>query len=418
MNVNITFGGQSGGNVNAVCPQGHLLQLAYGRNAMCNECKVTGLNPSWACYCCDYDNCNYCAMDSSKVDDEYTYYDKNQGQSYSGPSQTVPYGNSLKFYDRNHKTHMFIGNQDTDHDHQVYGCKQSGFGVENFDRRTGYTITPTNDGFYQIMDNDHQAFLFIGNGVDEGGDHIAWACPQSFWKDYNDFMHRTSWSLLPGQGGWRFFDKKHNSYLFLGNSNDGGDHTLYSVPAEKYNNNPQEWMRRTVFDIQGFIPPIPANKTVKFLDANHGTHVFVGHGDTDNDHQVYGCVQSGFGIENFQPRTSITITQLQTGDYQIMDNDHQTFLFVGNGVDEGGDHTLWSCAQQYWKDYNDFLNRTSWQILPAEGGCYRFLDRKHNSYLFVGNSNDGGDHTLYSVPSDKFKNNPNEWIRRTLFVIQ
>jgi len=330
----------------------------------------------------------------------------------------VPVNQEVKLLDSNHATHMFVGNSNTGGDHQVYACKQSGFAQENFHKRTGMVVTQTNEGYYQIRDQDHQAYIYVGNDLDNGGDHIVWACAQQNWKDYNDFMFRTSWSIVPaGNGFWRFVDRKHNSYLFIGNSNDGGDHTVFSVPTAKYNNNPNEWAVRTVFDIQGGVitPVVPVNRNIKFFDVNHNTFCFVGNSETGGDHQVYGCKQEGFQIQNFHKRTPLVITQTNEGYFQIKDVDHQAFLYVGNDLDNGGDHTIWACAQQNWKDYNDFMFRTSWSLVPAENGFWRFLDRKHNSYMFVGNSNDGGDHTFYSVPTAKFNNNPGEWAKRTLF---
>jgi len=328
------------------------------------------------------------------------------------------YFSSRQFYDRNHTTHLFVGNGVQDNDHTVFSCKQSGFQVENFHPRTGFVITPTNDGYYQIMDTDHQAFLFVGNSLDNGGDHTVYASPQKFWKDYNDFMNRTSFSFVPAEGGVRILDKKHNSYLFIGNSNEGGDHTMYSVPVNKFNSNQNEWARRTVFDIQGGVIRPPTNKQVKLADTNHFAFTFVGNSTEDNDHTVYGCKQSGFQTQNFHPRTTLVVTMNNEGYYQIMDSDHQAFFFVGNGVDYGGDHTVYACPQNKWKDYNDFMFRTAFSFIPAENGLWRIFDRKHSSYLFVGNDNQGGDHTIFSVTQNKFNSNPGEWGKRTLWELK
>lgn len=293
----------SGQSMNAFCRFNHPLKFTQRTSARCDSCGRTGLLMSYCCTLCDYDNCDQCYlkntgsssivggvnnnfMGGGQIGGGYpggmgvgmgggmsfapntggysgsTGYSGNTGFSgntgYSGgvntgfgSTVTVPTGVSVKFYDRNHYTHVFVGNQTQDNDHTVYACKQSGFQVQNFDIRTGFVIQKTNDGYYQIYDNDHQAYLFVGNNVDFGGDHTVYASPQRFWRDYNDFIYRTSFSIVPAEnGGVRFLDKKHNSYIFVGNNNQGGDHTLFSVPMNKYNSNPGEWARRTVFDIQ------------------------------------------------------------------------------------------------------------------------------------------------------------------------
>jgi len=355
--------------------------------------------------------CEPCAMNQNsqrKVD----YY-----SNFSYKTQQVPSSQVIKFFDRNHQTHLFIGNGTQDNDHTAFACKKSGFNPQNFEPRTSFVIIPTNDGYFQIMDTDHQAFLFVGNGQDNGGDHTVYASPQKFWKDYNDFMNRTSWSFVAQNGAWRLVDKKHNSYIFVGNSNDGGDHTLYSCPQNKFNGNVNEWHGRTLWDIEGAKPQAPANRLIKAYDVNHSTFMFVGNGTQDNDHTVFSCKQTGFKTENFHPRTGVVILPTNDGFFQIMDTDHQAYLFVGNGMDNGGDHTVYACPQKHWKDYNDFLNRTAFSLVPAEDNCWRILDKKHNSYIFVGNSNDGGDHTLYSVPQSKFNNNTKEWAGRTLWYL-
>jgi hypothetical protein len=410
MNVNVGF--NFGSFVKSYCPSGHFLSVANGRNAMCDVCRRCGLNPSYACVQCNFDLCEGCAHNQG-FQRKQDYY-----SNISYKTQQVPAAQVIKLYETNHQTHMFVGNSQDGGDHTVYACKKSGFNPQNFDPRTGFVILPTNNGYFQIMDTDHNAFLFVGNSVDNGGDHTVYACPQKLWKDYNDFMKRTSFTFVQAENGtWRIVDADHNAYLFVGNGNDGGDHTMYAVPVNKFNGNQNEWARRTTWVVEGAKPLAPTNRTIKAYDTNHSTFMFVGNSAQDGDHTVYACKQTGFQSQNFHPRTSMVILPTTDGYYQIMDTDHQAFLFVGNGIDNGGDHTVYACPQKLWKDYNDFMNRTSFQLVPAEDNCWRILDKKHDSYLFIGNSNDGGDHTVYSVPVNKFNQNQNEWARRTLFYL-
>jgi len=413
MNTNFSIGFNFGENIRAYCPKGHFLALTNGRNAVCDVCRRGGLNPSYACTQCNFDMCEPCAM-SQNFQKKQDFY-----SNINYKVQKVPAAQVIKLFDRNHQTNMFVGNSQDGGDHTVYACKQSGFNPQNFDKRTGFVIIPTNDGYFQIMDTDHQAFLFVGNSVDNGGDHTVYACPQKLWKDYNDFMNRTSFSFVQVDGsGWRIVDKKHNSYIFVGNGNDGGDHTLYSVPVNKFNSNQNEWHGRTCFEIQGAKPQVPAHRVIKAYDVNHSTFVFVGNSkDEGGDHTVYACKQLGFNPQNFHPRTGLVIVPTNDGFFQIKDVDHQAYFFVGNGVDNDGDHTVYASPQNIWKDFNDFMFRTSFSLVPAGDNCWRILDKKHNSYIFVGNGNDGGDHTLYSVPVNKFNSNPNEWSQRTLFYL-
>lgn len=416
MNVNVTI--TSNSNISAYCSNNHPLQMVIGRWAMCDNCYRCGLNPSWACIACDFDLCRECASQNAKPKTQKVQYVQNFQQSYNYRQNYIPTNSQVKFFDRNHQSHLFVGNSVTENDHQVYSCQQKLFNPQNFPKRTAFVITQTQDGYYQIMDSDHQAFLFVGNGLDNGGDHTVWACPQNKWKDYNDFMFRTSFSFITADGGVRILDRKHNSYIFVGNSDDGGDHTLYSVPVTKFNQNTNEWAKRTVFAIEGgqITPFVPTYRAIRMVDVNHQSTIFVGNGVTDNDHNVYSCQQKLFQPQNYATRTGLVIVPTNDGSHQIYDQDKQAYFFVGNSVDNGGDHTVWACPQNKWKDYNDFMFRTSFTIQPAENGCWRLLDKKHNSYVFVGNSDDGGDHTLYSVPVNKYNQNPGEWGKRTLWI--
>lgn len=179
----------------------------------------------------------------------------NIGVTVGGNTNTqisFPSNSEIRIFDKNHESHMFVGHNTTESDHQVYSCQRLIFNPDSFLVRTKFSITSTQDGYYQIMDSEHQAFLFVGKDLDDGGDHIVWACPQNSWKDYNDFMLRTSFSIVAAEeGGYRILDRNYNSYLFVGNSEEMGDHTVYSVPVDKFNQNPSEWARRTVFAIEG-----------------------------------------------------------------------------------------------------------------------------------------------------------------------
>jgi ribosomal protein L27 len=312
---------------------------------------------------------------------------------------------------------MFVGNAtDNAGDHTLYSCRQDGFAEENFVRRTTFVIIPTNEGYVQIYDTDHKAYLFVGHGQDNGGDHTVYACPDGTWKNNDDFLKRTAWSFVPVESGFRLQDRDHNCFIFVGNGNDGGDHTLYAVPQEKFNENSPEWHGRTCFDIQGGIT-MPVNRQMKACDLNHGAHLFVGNStDYAGDHTVYACVQSGFAEENFHRRANIVITNSKNGNFQIMDTDHSAFLFVGNGQDDGGDHTVYACPQNIWKDENDYIERTAWTLEHVENNQWRIRDVKHKSYLFVGNGDEGGDHTLYACPDSKMYENQEEWGKRTLWV--
>ena len=270
MNFQMNINPQS----NSFCTRQHPLIFAQGRNAKCDNCGKFGLYQSYACLSCNYDLCEFCAMKGlniktggglfgkignvfNKVGNMFENITSNNNSGVTMTTSTssytaIPTNKPVKLYDRNHSTFLFIGNQTQDNDHTAYGCKETGFQSQNFGPRTSFTIIPVNGGVYQIRDDDHQAYLFIGNSMDNGGDHTVYASPQKCWKDYNDFMFRTSFSIVPDQygGGYRFLDKKHNSYIFVGNGNNGGDHTLYSVPVNKFNSNPNEWNKRTVFDIK------------------------------------------------------------------------------------------------------------------------------------------------------------------------
>jgi len=64
-------------------------------------------------------------------------------------------------------------------------------------------------------------------------------------------MKRNSFSIIPVQnGGYRLLDNNFSSYIFVGDNNEEGLYTLYSVPIEKFNNNKDEWEKRTIFDIK------------------------------------------------------------------------------------------------------------------------------------------------------------------------
>jgi len=190
---------------------------------------------------------------------------KNSKNNQLSISPQVPINTDIKILDLNQNTYLFIGNQTKDNDHNVFACKQDGFKTENFEKRTTFVITPTNDGYYRIMDKDHQSFLFIGNSLDND-DRTTYACQQKYWKNENDFKIRAAFSILPESNNdfnndnnnfdnnvdnkdvkWRIYDWKHNSYLFVGNSEEGGDHTVYSVPLDKFNSEPNEWNKRTLF---------------------------------------------------------------------------------------------------------------------------------------------------------------------------
>jgi ribosomal protein L27 len=411
--MNFSLGYNFGGNAKYYCREGHFLELVSGRNATCDVCRRFQLKRAYTCYPCNFDMCEECSMNKNfqKKQDYYT------NSSYT-THQQVPAAQIIKLFDRNHQTHLFVGNGVQDNDHTVFACKKSGFNPQNFDPRTGFVIIPTNDGYFQIMDIDHQAFLFVGNEIVNGEDHTVYACPQKDWKDYNDFMKRTSWSFIEAENrGWRLVDKNHNAYLFIGNKNDGGDHTVYACPTKKFNLNQVEYMKRTILDVEGAKQLVPSNRVIKAPDINHNTFMFVGNGVKDNDHTVYACKQTGFKSENFHPRTNLVVIPTGDGFYQIMDTDHQAFFFVGNGVDHGGDHTVYASPRKFWKDYNDFMARTSFSILPVENSiCWRIVDKKHNSLLFIGNNDDCGEHTVYSVPMQKF-NGSQEFEKRTQFYL-
>lgn len=414
MNFNVTFTFTI--DTKATCFNGHPLQQVTGRWAMCDNCQRCGINPSWACIRCNFDLCRDCAQQNvttQKSNQTVTNY--NYVQSF------IPTGQEIRLFDGNHQTHLFIGNSTEENDHTAYACQQKLFSPENFPRRTSFVITLTNEGYYQIMDTDHQAFLFVGNGVDNGGDHTVYACPQKHWKDYNDFMFRTSFSFVQADGGVRILDRKHGSYIFVGNADQGGDHTLYSVPVQKFNNNRNEWEKRTLFKIEGgkYQPIVPTFRLLRLLDSKHSSHIFVGNPvDDSQDHKVYSCQKRLFQPENWVKRTGVVIQPTQDGFYQIYDTDKNAFFFVGNGVDEGGDHNVWACEEKFWKSHDDFMLRTAFTIQPAGDGYWRILDRKHNSYIFVGNGEDGGDHTVYSVPVSKYNSNPGEWEFRTLWKFE
>jgi len=344
----------------------------------------------------------------------------NYTNNFPWKQQLVPHSKTLKLFDRNHQTHLFVGNStDSSGDHTVYSAKKSDFNPQNFEPRTSLVIIPTNDGYYQLMDLDHQALLFVGHGADNGGDHTVYACPGKQFKDHNDMLKRTAWEFIPVNGAWRLRDRNHGCYMFVGNGNDGGDHTLYAVPENKFSKNQNEWHGRTLWDCDGAKPVVPINKTIRAYDINHETFLFLGNAsDTTGDHTVYSCKLSGFQIQNFEKRTGLVLLPHPlNGKFQLLDNDHQAYLFVGHAKDNGGDHTVYACPQKSWKDHNDFLKRTAFNLLPAEDNLWRIQDCDHNSFLFIGNGNDGGDHTVYAVPEEKFHNNSQEFGRRTLFYL-
>ncbi|MCP3683394.1 MAG: DC1 domain-containing protein [bacterium] len=401
MNVNIGGGNMgSGTQVTAVCKLGHLLQMSNNRNAMCDVCRRSGLNPSYACIPCNFDMCQNCAMNNS-----------NQGGM--GGNMNMGGGmnvgtNITAVCRKNHPLQMA-----TNRNAMCDVCRMSGLTMCYACYSCNFDMCPN-----CAQNNSNQ-----GNqgGMSGGfGTNITAVCrmnhPLQMATNRNAMCDvcRISGLTMCYTCYSCNFDMcaacaKNNSNQGQGGFIGGGGMTGGNIGGNTgFNQNINV----------GFSTSVPTNRVVKFYDTNHGTHVFVGHGDVANDHQVYGCRQQGFQVQNFIPRTSLFITQQNNGDYQIMDQDHQSFLFVGNDLDYGGDHIVWSSAQKYWNNYNDFLYRTSWQIVPAENGCFRFLDKKHNSYLFLGNSNEGGDHTLYSVPLTKYNGNPNEWMRRTLFQIQ
>ncbi|MCP3686028.1 MAG: hypothetical protein GY861_25565 [bacterium] len=161
-------------------------------------------------------------------------------------------------------------------------------------------------------------------------------------------------------------------------------------------------------------PTIPKVELYKIFDRNHGGYLFVGYSETDGDHQVYTCEEKLFDPLNYHPRTSFILTPLYDGYYQIYDTLKQAFLFVGNSS-ENGDHKVWASSRLRWKSEEDFLNRTSWSITRIGYSQYRIQDKNIGSYLFAGNSDEGGDHTLYAVEDVKYISSPEEWFKRTIF---
>jgi len=158
---------------------------------------------------------------------------------------------SIKIKDRTHGTYLFFGKEINDLDHTVYSCKEKGFKNNNtFQQRTSFSIFSNNDGSYQIRDNDYQCFLFVGNNLDIYGDHYIYGSEQKNWINNENFLYKISVIFEPAEnGGWRIFDKMHNSYLFVSFLNILGDHTLFSVSLSKFESNRNEWEKRTIFDV-------------------------------------------------------------------------------------------------------------------------------------------------------------------------
>ena len=55
------------------------------------------------------------------------------------------------------------------------------------------------------------------------------------------------------------------------------------------------------------------------------------------------------------------------------------------------------------------------KVVPKDPSRYQAFEQTNVS--FIGNGNDGGDHTVYSVPVNKFNQNQSEWAQRTLFYL-
>lgn len=325
---------------------------------------------------------------------------------------------AVKLMDADKKTHLFVGNgKDSDGDHTVYASPQSNFQVQNFNKRTPLVLNPTNDGFFQIFDEDKQAFFFVGNGKDSDGDRTLFAVP---YKNNSEFEHRSKFTIVPSENGCvRILDKNHGCYLFVGNGKDeGGDHTVYAVSQDTFSKNSSHWAPRTLWFLEG-ANFLLVNTAMRLSDSDKKTFLFVGNGkDSDGDHTVYASPQNNFQTQNFAKRTPVRLIPSNNGLFQIVDEDKQAYFFVGNGTDSDGDRTVFAKPQSNWTNYNDFLKRTSFTVIPAENGKVRIIDRDHSAYLFVGNGKDeGGDHTVYGVATQTYNNNFSHWGPRTLWDI-
>ncbi len=157
-----------------------------------------------------------------------------------------------KIYDRRYGSFMFVGhNKDEAGDHTVYSCVDNLFDPKNFDKRTGFVFLPCNDSQYQIFDTLKQAFLFVGNGVNDEGLHTVYASPKLIWKDEENFRQRTTFFLEKiSRNTFRIKDIDHNAFLIIGNSDEGGDHTVYAVEQEQFSNNSSEYDPRSQFELK------------------------------------------------------------------------------------------------------------------------------------------------------------------------
>jgi len=396
MNFQIGFNLGSTGLLNVKDRFGHQLTLMSGRNASCDNCRKIGLFQSYACLSCNFDLCETCAANNQSSNSGF-----NSGFNTGFQTNTINTGftniNAVCRY--NHPLVLATGrNSSCDYCKRFglsasYACFQCNFDLCEGCAKTNQVNINTgfNSGFNSGFSSNSSGFNSNTNYNNQNTNFNTSYNNQNtnFNPNTNYYNQNTNFNSNMNTG----FNTNFNSGM---NMNTGYNMTTST----------------NSFSV------VPTNKNVKLYDRNHNTFVFVGNGKQDNDHTVYSCPQNNFQGQNFQPRTNLLFLPTNDGCYQIMDQDHQAFFFVGNSKDTGGDHTVYASPQKFWSDYNNFIQRTAFSFVPAEYGCYRILDKNHSSYVFVGNSTDAGDHTLYSVPISKYNSNPNEWMRRTLFEIK
>ena len=407
MNFNIGYN-----SVNAKCTKGHGLVLMSGRNARCDNCSKVGLFQSYACTFCNFDLCDICASNSSS----------SMGQT--GLSTTVQ-----SYCKMMHPLLMASGRNA-----RCDVCGRAGLNVSysclrcNYDNcdtcymKGGQNSNIINTGMNSGMNSGFNTGMNSGMNSDfNSGFDIGFNSGSNMNSGMNSgFNSGFDSGFNTGSNMNSGFNQGMNSGMGINtgmNSGMGMNTGINSGMGINTGMNSGMGMN-TGMSMTTSSQSIPTGTPVKLYSRTHTAFVFVGHGKQENDHTVYACAQNGFQSQNFQPRTSIVIQPMNDGSYQIVDSDHGAAFFVGNSVDNGGDHTVYASPQKFWRDYNDFVYRTSFQFIPAEYGAFRIFDKKHSSYLFVGNSSDNGDHTVYSVPQNKYNMNPNEWMSRTLFDIK
>jgi len=419
-----------GSKIKSYCDKQHELQflkVELNKKTKCCIClsKDLQLEKSMECKICNYNICEIC-LNTKRFQKTKEFY-----LSLTSKTKHFPEGVPIKLSDRYHKTFIYLPYFLQSGEHPVFTFTKKMHSYQKFDTMSSIVLIPSLiPGYFQILSMEHQALLYVANDRDFGGDHGLWACPIKTWNNYDNYMKRTAFSFESAEdGGWRIRDYNHNTYLFVGNyGNEGGDHILYAIDKEKYNKHPVIWNERSIFEIQGGEQQsLPLNRIVKLFDTVFSTFLYQCPYN-DSDSVALSLNQSELNnSENYAKTNFVLVAGKESGLYMIMNHKEKSYLYVGYGPEDFGDHLVWSATREAWSNDKEFFKRSQFKLIPVNGNCWRIYDTYRDTYLFVNENFHSIDYDvfeepenkyiLFGVPIKKFESNPDEWTKRTLFYI-